>query len=322
MDREPLLKDKTIETIALTISQIPRKPNQSKHLRHACQVTLAVFLTLLVNFVPDLDEIAHGKQWATISALVTLEMTFGGFLQKGFQRIVGTLMGGLLGLLFLSIVFGLEPLCEYSDPKHDEDWDPDIPFYLRPYFDQALLRIGLVIVGVIVSFLVSTFVFSERASARLNHQIGMILRNVDQLQQRISNSYSNTLDLVDFKDSCIKDAEQIQTQIEQARQMMHHARQEVWITSSQNVERLQPVFQASERLFYLSVTMLYARVWSLSKREAHPELVKIVSHLIRISAYIVETQDTSNIDVCLEVLESSLERWQPQDERMLSLCDT
>nr|KAJ3416277.1 hypothetical protein HK105_001304 [Polyrhizophydium stewartii] len=289
---------------------------RNKGLRHGFQVGVAIVIATLLNFVDAFREPINGKAWAAITVIATYEATYGGFLRKALQRIIGTALGGAIGLLIVAVAFALPPRCfqcaykpwmlsaalfivtvivsylklqrprdsyvftvmimtvlivvlgEYGDPSHEEDWDPAVPFYLRPFYESAIYRIGLVISGVAISFVVSTLVFPERASTRLPETIGGIMLKIADLQAFVHDSYldvdEESFSMSAFRDKALVQADSISRDLEKLRTSVDNALGEILLSASeaQATEYAPVCIRDIERIFYLTVTMVYGRMWT------------------------------------------------------------
>ncbi|KAI8923721.1 aluminum activated malate transporter-domain-containing protein [Entophlyctis helioformis] len=331
---------------------------RNRAFRHAFQISVAITLATLLTFVDVLRKPIKGKGWAAITVAMTYESTYGGFLRKAMQRILGTLIGGFIGLVFVASAFALPPPClqcdykpyflassifvgifilnyrkihnpreayvylimgmtilivvlgEYADPVHREDWDPDVPFYLRPFYDSAMYRIGLVITGVAISFVVSTFVLPERASTRLPEKFGIVMMQIADLQAYVhasymdgdhngshgqdcepgsnglpqtqdtngSNSGSNSSSTAQppfsmslFRDHALMQADLISREIEKLRVLVENALDEIFLSPGEKkvTAHAAACLQGIERIFYLTVTMVYGRMWTTDSCALH-----------------------------------------------------
>ncbi|KAJ8322868.1 hypothetical protein QVD99_007445 [Batrachochytrium dendrobatidis] len=295
-----------------------------KAFRFAFQVSIAIVLATLFNFVDVLRDQIHGKGWAAVTVIATYEATYGGFLRKSLQRVIGTVFGGLIGVALLAITFALPPFClqcsykpyllsislfvatfiisyarviqpkysyvymvmlltvlivvlgEYAEPNYEEDWDPSLPFYSRPFYVSAVNRIGLVVLGVAISFVVSTFVMSERASTRLPERVGKIMTMIAELQEFVHLSYHDGTKEVDFsitvfRDEALVKADGIAKELEKLRVLIEDASGEILLTSSEAkaVSHSPDCQRGVERLFYLTVTMVYGRIWAADNIALH-----------------------------------------------------
>lgn len=76
---------------------------------HSLRVTMAIAFSLIFyHFIP----VPH-SMWGPITVAVVLMQPHAGVIkQKGFQRVGGTLLGAILGLV--TVFFSTKPRCIYS----------------------------------------------------------------------------------------------------------------------------------------------------------------------------------------------------------------
>ena len=294
---------------------------QNRAFKHATQTATAVLLASLLNLSGAFKGVLDGNTWAVLTVLVVSEATHGALIRKGVQRMIGTTIGGVYGLVMLSVLFAMPPDClqcgwkpfavgamifastfiisyfklrnaqqayayticaltvilvllgEWDDAAHgSENWTPGIPFYLRPFYDSSLLRISLIIVGVLISFLVSSVVFPQKASARIPEQIGDVLMKIAGLQESIHEAYTSDDFVIDeFRRSALKQSEQVSGDLEKLRGSVNTSKDELFLTKRERWFRsVGPSrLQGAEKMFYLTVTMVYGRIWGLNDNGLH-----------------------------------------------------
>lgn len=115
MDQSQLLDDESSESSFLLRGSRTSRTSQvmffiktNTAFRHSSQVSTGIFLACCLSYFEGFQYI---REWAAITLLVTFENTYGGFLRKGIQRTIGTVIGGAIGLLILAVAFALPPAC-------------------------------------------------------------------------------------------------------------------------------------------------------------------------------------------------------------------
>lgn len=76
----------------------------------AIKSSLAVFVVLLIFFLLDRDNVFY----ATIAAVVCMQTSYQKTVRSGVNRLVGTVVGGVLGFLILQLCLGVEAFYHWA----------------------------------------------------------------------------------------------------------------------------------------------------------------------------------------------------------------
>ena len=125
----------------------------------------------------------HDGYWGAISAIIVLQSNMGATVSASRDRILGTLIGTVLGFSFslfgvlpwnyvlavlaAVIVCGLLGLRSSSRLAGVTITIIMLVHVAGPRWDLALVRVGEVMLGIVVALVVTTFVFPDRARLRL-----------------------------------------------------------------------------------------------------------------------------------------------------------
>ncbi|MDR3723144.1 MAG: FUSC family protein [Terracidiphilus sp.] len=167
-------------------------------LRHAARIALVCGLDILLIFLIHID---HGY-WLLLTSLIVLQPHVSGTMRRGFERILGTVGGGILAAVLaialhsqLSTAAALFPLALLSLAILPVNYAL-FSFFLTPTFvlawlpysgdwQLALLRTGNTVIGAIIAVAAMHFLFPsferERAPAFLRSSLAADRRYLAQL---------------------------------------------------------------------------------------------------------------------------------------------
>jgi hypothetical protein len=124
----------------------------------------------------------HDGYWGAISAIIVLQSNFGATITASRDRILGTVIGALLGFAFslvgvlpwnyIAAIFAAVVICGllgFRSSSRLAGVTITIVMLVQAssHKDIALIRVGQVMVGILVAVAVTTFVFPDRARLRL-----------------------------------------------------------------------------------------------------------------------------------------------------------
>jgi len=161
----------------------PEKPRflsweRRRLLIHAAKTALAAALCWWIASRFGL----HDGYWGAISAIIVLQSNFGSTITASRDRILGTLIGTLLGFLFSLVgtvpwnyilaVFAAVVICGllgFRSSSRLAGVTITILMLVQSgsHWAIALTRVGQVVLGIVVAVAVSTLVFPDRARLRL-----------------------------------------------------------------------------------------------------------------------------------------------------------
>jgi hypothetical protein len=155
-----------------------------------------------------------------------------------------------------------------------------MPFYIR-----GLSRIASVLVGIFIAFVVSSFFLSERAAARIPEKFGGVILLLGDLQTFIHDSYlvDNEFVAEEFKTVALDKAGKIQISLESLRVLAENAQEEIFLSELEGrcARDVIDWLTTTRRMYYLSVTMVYARIWDVDEG-IHLEMERSLRTLIEV----------------------------------------
>eukprot|EP00158_Paraphelidium_tribonemae_P008516 Partr_v1_DN28600_c2_g4_i3_m72622 len=297
-----------IKAVTSGIQHVWHTIKTDRAFRYGSQVAISIMLASMLTFISYFRERIDSKGWACITVIMVFEPSFGGFLKKSMQRIYGTIFGAIFGVVALSLGYFIPLIAEYSGiylcallsifgftVMYFKISNPNRNYALNisvltaaivilseysasergddkkhPPYQAALKRAYLVIIGVVIAFTVSTFIFSERASRRVPEAIGNTLTTIANLQEFIEDSYAhssgNNFNSSLFRDEAYEYVDTISRQIATLRDINDTASGEIFLNASERlaVKQGKECYKHIQRMFYLTVTIVYARMWSPS----------------------------------------------------------
>lgn len=142
-----------------------------------------------------------------------------------------------------------------------------MPFYVR-----GLTRIGSVLSGIFIAFIVSAYFLPECAATRLPERFGSLLKQINQEQRFICSSYnSSPIYLDEFEKTALDRTEVISRSLEKVRALIGIASDEVLLSKSELkcAKKAPGWLIACQSMYHVSITMIYARLWDLSTTPHH-----------------------------------------------------
>ncbi len=174
--------------------------------KSASACTLAVWVALLLD-IPD-------AFWAGITALVVLKPHIGATIERSWSRLLGSILGAILGMivvslfadspcLFLASLFIIVTLglAESSQAKNQYAWILGIATFLmvtlstfyNPYgaINTAFFRCFEILIGIISAWIVSILFFPVYSIETYNQLIKETLNQFNQISNCFFNDYKN-----------------------------------------------------------------------------------------------------------------------------------
>ncbi|CAO2840905.1 unnamed protein product [Amaranthus hypochondriacus] len=208
-----------MENVVRSVSKVAE--DDPRRVIHSMKVGLAVTLvSLLYFFQPLFHDFGTSTLWAVLTVVVVFEYSVGATLGKGLNRVMATLLGGILAVgvhglatqcghiaepllisIFVFLQAALSTFARFS-PKIKARYDYGFlifiltfafisvsGFRLQEIIDLARNRWATIVIGVFSSLLISIFVFPVWAGQDLHN---LIANNIDKLANSLEgygNSY-------------------------------------------------------------------------------------------------------------------------------------
>ncbi len=89
---------------------VPVDPDTAHKFKHAFQVSLAVFISLIIPIIPPMQDTLNFSLWTTFTIVFIADEFVGGTSIASIRRVAGTVLGGISGALILVVSLDNQPV--------------------------------------------------------------------------------------------------------------------------------------------------------------------------------------------------------------------